>query len=117
MRKSGGFILLSMTLTMLPATPSAASHDAREIANAKAAIEDTLKDPASVIYRDVRYYESSRNVCGEYNAKNGYGGYVGFKLFRVDASGNVADVEPLSDLTSSYRKTVVDIFYSTCANP
>lgn len=46
-------------------------------------VERLLKDPNSVQYRDV-ILSRSRNgaaVCGELNAKNSYGGYIGFARF------------------------------------
>lgn len=52
-----------------------------------AAIElarQTLKDPESSKFRDVR--QSSAAVCGEVNAKNSFGAYTGFKRFYVTKS-------------------------------
>ncbi|MCR6661845.1 MAG: hypothetical protein NVV60_01525 [Luteimonas sp.] len=54
---------------------------------AKQAIEDRAKDPQSVQYKDVRVVDIStplgiaQGVCGEFNAKNSMGGYVGFERF------------------------------------
>lgn len=47
-----------------------------------------LKDPESVRWGDIHYFESSTNagaidVCGELNAKNSYGGYAGMSPFYV----------------------------------
>lgn len=47
---------------------------------AKKEIESTLIDPSSVQYRNIVAY-SEDAVCGEFNAKNRMGGYVGFKPF------------------------------------
>lgn len=47
---------------------------------AKAAIEKDLRDPASVQYRGVRV-SGTLYACGEVNAKNAMGGYVGFTRF------------------------------------
>lgn len=48
-----------------------------------------LKDPASAQFRDLHYYGdwtvSSGLLCGEVNAKNAIGGYVGFRSFTADA--------------------------------
>lgn len=41
-----------------------------------------MNDPSSVQYRNVATYTEGV-VCGEYNAKNGFGGYEGFKKFVV----------------------------------
>ena len=43
----------------------------------KDAAKESLKDPESTKFRNVKKY------CGEVNAKNSYGGYTGFKRFYV----------------------------------
>lgn len=51
---------------------------------AKDAVTRNLKDPSSVQFRDTTTIKNSKNEqshCGEFNAKNSYGGYVGFKRF------------------------------------
>ncbi len=50
---------------------------------AKKSLADTLKDPSSAQFRNVRFVEYLDGVviCGEVNGKNSYGGYVGFKDF------------------------------------
>ena len=58
----------------------------QEASGAKQAIERELKDPESVQYRDVRTF-SGGIVCGEFNAKNSLGGYVGFSPFVFNAPG------------------------------
>jgi hypothetical protein len=56
---------------------------------AKQAVANKMKDPASVQWRHVRTNifsettESMAFVCGEMNAKNGYGAYDGFESFVV----------------------------------
>ncbi|GAM63058.1 hypothetical protein JCM19232_4735 [Vibrio ishigakensis] len=42
---------------------------------AEAGLKAQLKDPESLQTRNM--YESTIGVCGEFNAKNSYGGYVG----------------------------------------
>ena len=51
------------------------------------AIRNRMKDPASAQFRNVRLrpYGSGQVVCGEVNAKNSYGGYVGFVPFVASA--------------------------------
>lgn len=47
---------------------------------AKKAVSNLLKDPGSAQFRNIR--ETSPGfLCGEVNAKNEMGGYVGFKRF------------------------------------
>lgn len=54
-----------------------------EIVRAKTLLEESLKDPTSVMYKDVVYVEEKRAVCGQFNAKNEFGGYSGFSKFTV----------------------------------
>jgi hypothetical protein len=54
----------------------------RPISVAKDAIKKKLSDPESAQWRNVRLVESIA-VCGEVNAKNRLGGYVGFTPFLV----------------------------------
>lgn len=56
------------------------------ITEAKQSIASDLKDPNSVEYRNLHKYSESV-VCGEYNAKNSYGGYIGFKPFIYGSTG------------------------------
>lgn len=57
----------------------------------KASVRDQYKDPFSVQFRDIRIVkiETGYIVCGEANAKNGYGAYVGFKPFAASPSGAI----------------------------
>ena len=53
------------------------------LTTAQESLKQTLKDPSSAQFRNVRLevYGSRQVICGEINAKNSYGGYVGFKRF------------------------------------
>lgn len=58
--------------------------DGQDMRDAKKRVANETRDPSSVQFRDVRYVrqvDGSRAVCGEINAKNAYGGYVGFESF------------------------------------
>ena len=76
-------------------------------------IADSLKDPASVQFRGVKAYKSGA-VCGEYNAKNGFGGYVGFARFGVSADGSIMDAPDVSGLDADYAKQVLALFEAKC---
>lgn len=52
---------------------------------ATTAIRDSMKDPESARFRRVVVSPKGRAVCGEVNAKNEMGGYVGFRRFIVAA--------------------------------
>lgn len=56
-----------------------------QVAEAKKIVSANLKDPESVTYRNVFPYKQA--TCGELNAKNGYGAYVGYKKFIVHYDG------------------------------
>lgn len=52
-------------------------------------LRDSMKDPNSVEFRNVResIYQGDPYVCGEVNAKNGFGAYGGYKRFVSDKYG------------------------------
>jgi hypothetical protein len=52
------------------------------IERAKKVVAEAMRDPDSTKFRDVVAYNKN-GVCGEVNAKNAYGGYVGYKRFMV----------------------------------
>jgi hypothetical protein len=64
------------------------THEATAVSKAKTAILRRLKDPESARFRDihVRVEKAAAGnlvtvVCGQVNAKNSFGGYVGFRPF------------------------------------
>ena len=62
---------------------SAHADDDSAIQSAKQVVMAGLKDPDSAQFKNVAIVNSGkrRAICGEVNAKNGYGGYMGFKSF------------------------------------
>lgn len=70
------------------ATPSAQSKDANWVAYNQGLIRSLLKDPSSAAFRNtfVSRATGSPMVCGEVNAKNSFGGYVGYKRFIAGGS-------------------------------
>lgn len=65
------------------AQDAAPLSDEQLITAAKGRVAHEMKDPGSVQFRDVTITTSGTSlyVCGEYNAKNSYGAYVGFRKF------------------------------------
>ena len=62
-----------------------------QIEKAELAIKEGLKDPESAQFKNIAVKTNSLGevaVCGEVNARNSFGGYVGFQSFGV--AGNVA---------------------------
>lgn len=75
--------LIAATLMLATATAQAAPPppNARAIQQAVAA---ELRDPGAAQFRGIRVIattEAGANVCGEVNAKNGYGGFTGWQPF------------------------------------
>ena len=60
----------------------------KTIASAQDAAKKTLKDPDSAKFKNIRMmdYDGGKVLCGEINAKNSYGGYVGYKRFVAGTS-------------------------------
>ena len=61
---------------------------ASQVQMVKTTIGRGLKDPRSAQYQNIRMVRNTNQsgtshtlVCGEVNAKNSYGAYVGFKMF------------------------------------
>lgn len=65
-------------------------------------IASMFKDPDSVKFRDLRISNDGMWICGEVNAKNSYGGYVGYKRFYSLWAAGVVDVEGSDGFISSY---------------
>jgi hypothetical protein len=57
--------------------------ESEALSAAQESLKQSLKDPSSAQFRNVRLvtFGSGKVICGEVNAKNSYGGYVGFKRF------------------------------------
>lgn len=73
-----------------PVTTSRAALAPDEIEFVRSGIADAMKDPGSAQFRNWTAYNVSngdRIVCGEVNAKNSFGAYVGFDPFYVRLRG------------------------------
>lgn len=77
---------------------------AETIVSAKRAVRASLKDPDSAQFKDVyaNYTEEFGVVaCGQFNAKNSYGAYTGFKRFV--SSGKSVIIEGQDNLADAWR--------------
>jgi hypothetical protein len=84
MKKWVAFLIAaSLPSAIMAATPAKSSLGAK----AKNIIADRLVDPSSLVVRNTHLATFSGDgqslmlVCGEYNSKNRFGGYVGFREF------------------------------------
>lgn len=87
--------MIAMAILFLMAT-TAGSPTLED--RARKAMAHDLKDAASAQFQNVREVpsKSSSYICGEVNAKNGFGGYTGFVDFVVtgDSAIIAADQDP-----------------------
>ncbi|KQX95497.1 hypothetical protein ASD28_18760 [Massilia sp. Root133] len=53
------------------------------VEEAKAAVKEILKDPASAQFKNIKV-NTVGDVCGQFNAKNSFGGYGDYENFRYE---------------------------------
>lgn len=94
-------------LCVMVSFPALSASDS--ISSAENYIKQKMKDPDSTKFQNVRSINNSQGasyICGEANAKNSYGGYVGFKPFaykegRVVLDGSYDKPEDMEFFASS----------------
>lgn len=78
-------------------------------------VRDNSRDPVTTQLRYTKLLANGTILCGEVNAKNGYGGYMGFKPFAFNENGKLlvinqfaqSDIKGLASKTLEERKTYV----------
>lgn len=92
-------------------SPAAGAVDSSFVATIETNIRERMKDPEAVRFRKLQVRESGgvRIACGEFNAKNSYGGYNGYRPYVAINS----DVEISTD--SGFADTTFTDAYRTCA--
>ncbi|MEI2679097.1 MAG: hypothetical protein V9G29_15335 [Burkholderiaceae bacterium] len=70
--------------------------EAAQIESLKSKVLDRLSDPTSAQFRKVKLLKGNNGLCGEINAKNKLGGYVGFSAFAVDSTGKVVILKAMT---------------------
>lgn len=83
----GGYWLGARNAAERPAPAVATPTEDPAVTSARAKVLRLLNDPDSAQFRDVRRADET-TVCGEVNAKNGFGGYVGFTPFIGNVAGD-----------------------------
>ena len=73
-----------LTAPMTPEEKEAAMNRRLSESAAKTLVANEFKDPDSALFRKMRR-KDQWSWCGEINAKNAYGGYVGYRAFFVTA--------------------------------
>lgn len=77
------------------------------VSDAKKLVAHDLKDPSSAQFREIKTVADT--VCGEVNAKNAYGAYVGFKHFFVrDGRVTMEPEAPSERLSPNISRSALD---------
>lgn len=69
------------------------------ITHAEQVVARQLKDPSSAQFQNVFISADGKSVCGEFNAKNGFGAYGGFKRFITGAHNSTQGLSQ-TDITA-----------------
>lgn len=85
---------MSILLAMLAAASVSGTPTAAEKAAVLSVMQSHLKDPASAQYRWLAKRPGG-HYCGMVNAKNSYGGYIGFQPFALILDDKLGLLKPL----------------------
>ncbi|WP_371154164.1 hypothetical protein [Jannaschia sp. 2305UL9-9] len=88
-------IAASACVATEPVSVSPAPLSPSDLALAEGYIRETLRDPDGARFRrpeGFRTGQGDRIVCGEYNATNGFGGYVGYTPYYIRIRGDFVDI-------------------------
>jgi hypothetical protein len=101
--------LAGVAISAAPKRHAPASNPTAAIfARARTAVADAFKDPASAQFRALSVATDAnglKKVCGQVNAKNSYGGYVGFRPFAYLLEIGDAVFAPEDDDDAADRNT------------
>lgn len=106
--------VLALVLAGVLALPAVAQDKGYSafVAKAKAALTRDFKDPMAAQYRNLAVYRSINGkdivLCGEVNAKNSYGAYVGFAPFYADENSATLKSGPDDTLFETLRRGSCD---------
>lgn len=77
------------------------------VKNMRKLVIAVLKDPSSAQWQGEFLSSGNETLCGEVNAKNSMGGYVGFKKYIANANGFVIEGSPFKTWSMAHNKTPV----------
>lgn len=84
------------------------------IVDAQNAVRAIVKDPASVQFHLIKV-KPDGTVCGEYNAKNGFGAYTGFTLYGYHPDWGLAVAPEPTDadrsLTEADKRDLMAVYH------
>ncbi|MDV5495393.1 hypothetical protein QM071_24765 [Escherichia coli] len=103
-------LILTGALLSLFALVGCKPTDEKAITLGQQAIADDMKDPTSVMFRKDKFVRTDHDdgsvtgfVCGELNAKNGFGAYVGYHSYVVELEMKPKGMFSKGWYTKSYR--------------
>lgn len=116
-------MLLRNAIAVIPAVVLASCQyvpgtEQNAIYKARKAVEYGLTDPTSPLFRNERVVQLDREkkaVCGEVNAKNRMGAYVGFTPFAYDIATGKAVLRPVDMVTNEDAMAILT-FPEYCTN-
>jgi hypothetical protein len=98
--KSNILLFTTAALSIGSARATDSNMAVKLISEARIAVKANLKDPSSAVFSEERVY--SKTVCGQVNAKNYFGGYVGLRQYVYRIETNRADIlEPQNSGSTS----------------
>lgn len=106
MRPMSATLAFAFLSLVLPAMAGQA-----EIESAKRAVREQMKDPESARFKSVfeRAVRDTHAVCGQFNGKNAFGGYVGYRRFVVWTTRPFKD--PLVSLEGVDEPAAFEVFW------
>lgn len=96
--------LLGSCVMSFFAPPSQEQIAGRMVAEAQVVVKNSLKDPDSAEFGEAHY--TGKAVCGLVNAKNGFGGYSGFKRYVV--TGPLVSIEGSPKFETLWKKACAE---------
>lgn len=83
----------SLIFLLVLASCNFSSNDSEKLEKMKSLVKETLIDGESAQFSELKYYKLTNHGCGNVNAKNKLGGYVGKKKFIVSLDQNLATID------------------------
>ncbi|UWQ16127.1 hypothetical protein [Jannaschia sp. M317] len=87
-------LLLLGCVPTVPVSVASAPLSAADKTVAQAYIRESLRDPDGARFRREEGFRTSQGdtiICGEYNATNGFGGYVGYSTYYIRLRDGLVD--------------------------
>lgn len=96
--------IIFFTLAAIVLAGCGKSEEEKAITLVKSDVSNHFKDPSSTMFRNVVSVDRGNSqwaVCGEVNAKNGFGGYVGYIQFYGETQIYESTMVAISSIPSS----------------